>query len=64
MREYALQQTAILLRRLAFQVNRAAKNRGADDIHDLRVAIRRALFSPMVIVGCMARRSLVPGVFV
>src|SRR5205085_11543792 len=41
MREYALQQTAILLRRLAFQVNRAAKARGADDIHDLRVAIRR-----------------------
>jgi CHAD domain-containing protein len=41
MREYAVQQTAILLRRLAFQVNRAAKNGDAEAIHDLRVAIRR-----------------------
>ena len=41
MREYAVLQTAILLRRLAFQVNRAAKNGEAEAIHDLRVAIRR-----------------------
>jgi CHAD domain-containing protein len=41
LREYAVLQTAVLLRRLAFQVNRAAKNGEADAIHDLRVAIRR-----------------------
>jgi CHAD domain-containing protein len=42
MRDYAHLQTAILLRRLAFQVNRSALN-GSDPetIHDLRVAIRR-----------------------
>ena len=41
MREHVRQQTAILLRRLAFQVNRGAKNGDADSVHDLRVAIRR-----------------------
>jgi CHAD domain-containing protein len=41
MREYARLQTSILLRRLAFQVNRAATSGHADSIHDLRVAIRR-----------------------
>jgi CHAD domain-containing protein len=41
MREYAVLQTAVLLRRLAFQVNRAAKSGEAEAIHDLRVAIRR-----------------------
>ena len=41
MREFARQQTAVLLRRLAFQANRAAKVNDADAIHDLRVAIRR-----------------------
>jgi CHAD domain-containing protein len=41
MREYAVLQTAVLLRRLAFQVNRAANNGEAEAIHDLRVAIRR-----------------------
>jgi CHAD domain-containing protein len=41
MREYALLQTAVLLRRLAFAVNHVAKNREADAIHDLRAAIRR-----------------------
>lgn len=41
MREYARLQTAILLRRFAFQVNRAARSCDADSIHDLRVAIRR-----------------------
>jgi CHAD domain-containing protein len=40
-REFALLQTAALLRRLAFQVNRAAKNGDSDSIHDLRVALRR-----------------------
>jgi CHAD domain-containing protein len=41
MRDYARLQTAILLRRLAFQLNRAARGDDADSIHDLRIAIRR-----------------------
>jgi CHAD domain-containing protein len=41
MREYVEKQTAILLRRLAFQINRAARAGDADAVHDLRVAIRR-----------------------
>ena len=41
MREYVRIETAILLRRFAFQVNRAARAGDADSIHDLRVAIRR-----------------------
>jgi CHAD domain-containing protein len=41
MREYVRQQTAILLRRLAYEVNRAARNAEEEAIHDLRVAIRR-----------------------
>jgi CHAD domain-containing protein len=41
MHEYVRQQTAILLRRLAYQVNRAEKNADEEAIHDLRVAIRR-----------------------
>ena len=41
MRDYVRVQTARLLRRLAYQVNRAAKSGDAESIHDLRVAIRR-----------------------
>jgi len=41
MRDYARLQTAILLRRFAFQVSRTARNTDADSIHDLRVSIRR-----------------------
>jgi CHAD domain-containing protein len=41
MREYVQNQTAILLRRVAFQINRAARAGDADAVHDLRVAIRR-----------------------
>src|SRR5262245_20209839 len=41
MRDYARTQTAILLRRLAYQVNRASKSTDAESVHDLRVAIRR-----------------------
>jgi CHAD domain-containing protein len=41
MHDYVRQQTAILLRRLAYQVNRAARNADEEAIHDLRVAIRR-----------------------
>lgn len=41
MRDYARSQTAMLLRRFAFQVNRTARTADADSIHDLRVSIRR-----------------------
>jgi CHAD domain-containing protein len=42
MREYVRLQTAMLLRRLAYQVSRSARSgKDADAIHDLRVAIRR-----------------------
>jgi CHAD domain-containing protein len=41
MREYARLQTATLLRRMAFQLNRAERHMDADSIHDLRVSIRR-----------------------
>jgi CHAD domain-containing protein len=42
MREYVRLQTAMLLRRLAFQVSRTARSgKDAETIHDLRVAIRR-----------------------
>lgn len=41
MQRYAREQTSTLLRRLSFRMNRAAKLRDADSIHDLRVAIRR-----------------------
>jgi len=41
MRDYARLQAAVLLRRLAFQVDRAAKRGDAGSVHDLRVAIRR-----------------------
>jgi CHAD domain-containing protein len=41
MRDYARLQAAVLLRRLAFQVDRAAKFGDAGSIHDLRVALRR-----------------------
>jgi CHAD domain-containing protein len=40
-REYAIEQMNHLLTRLAFQVHRAAKKPGPDEIHDLRVSIRR-----------------------
>jgi len=41
MQDYVRLQTAMLLRRLAYQVSRAAKSGDAESIHDLRVAIRR-----------------------
>ena len=41
MRNYARQQTSALLRRLAYQANRAHKGADEDAVHDLRVAIRR-----------------------
>ena len=41
MREFVRIQTAILLRRFAFQLNKAARSGDENSIHDLRVAIRR-----------------------
>lgn len=41
MRDYAIEQMNHLLTRLAFQVHRAAKKPGSEEIHDLRVSIRR-----------------------
>jgi len=41
MKDYAVEQMNRLLTTLAFQVHRAAKKPGADEIHDLRVSIRR-----------------------
>lgn len=40
-REYARDQSADLLRRMAFQANRARSSGKPDAIHDLRVSIRR-----------------------
>jgi len=39
--DYAIEQMNGLLTRLAFQAHRAAKRPGSDEIHDLRVSIRR-----------------------
>jgi CHAD domain-containing protein len=41
MRDYATGQVADLLRRTAFQANRACVLKHADSVHDLRVSIRR-----------------------
>ncbi|MCE5307463.1 MAG: CHAD domain-containing protein [Acidobacteriales bacterium] len=41
MRAYAAEQMAGRLTRLVFEVRRAVRNRRPDDVHDLRVAIRR-----------------------
>ena len=43
MRNYANEQLSGRLMRLAFEVRRAARNRRPDDVHDLRVSIRRFL---------------------
>ncbi|MEI9973988.1 MAG: CHAD domain-containing protein [Ignavibacteriota bacterium] len=41
MRDYARQQTALLLNRLSVAVNRAAREGDEQAIHDVRVAMRR-----------------------
>jgi CHAD domain-containing protein len=41
MHDYALERGSLLLRRLAFQMHRAARLRDPESIHDLRVSIRR-----------------------
>ena len=39
--DYAVEQTNRLLTTLAYQVHRAAKKPGPEEIHDLRVSVRR-----------------------
>lgn len=41
MQEYAMEQMSHLLSKVAFQIHRTAKTPGPDEIHDLRVSIRR-----------------------
>jgi len=41
MRDLVKLQTAILLRRFAYEVGHAAKSQNTDAVHDLRIAIRR-----------------------
>ena len=41
LQDYGIEQMNRLLTTLAFQVHRAAKKPGPDEIHDLRVSIRR-----------------------
>jgi len=41
MQAYARERGSLLLRRLAFQIHRAARLHDAESIHDLRVSIRR-----------------------
>jgi CHAD domain-containing protein len=41
LRRHAAQQTATLLRRLAYEVGRASGSSGAGTVHDLRVSVRR-----------------------
>ncbi|MGA2434252.1 MAG: CHAD domain-containing protein [Bryobacteraceae bacterium] len=41
MQKHVREQTAALLRRLAYAANRGAKSVAPDGVHDLRVAIRR-----------------------
>jgi CHAD domain-containing protein len=41
MRDFVKEQTSTLLRRLAYQVTRSRKNADEEQVHDLRVAIRR-----------------------
>jgi CHAD domain-containing protein len=41
LREHVRSHTATLLRRMAFQVRQAMLRADADDVHDLRVSIRR-----------------------
>jgi CHAD domain-containing protein len=40
-RDFALEQMNHLLTRLTFEIHRAAKRPGAEEIHDVRVSIRR-----------------------
>src|SRR5690349_4241118 len=41
MRDFVKDQTSTLLRRLAYQVTQSRKNADEEQVHDLRVAIRR-----------------------
>ncbi len=53
--EFARERAALLLRRLAFCMNRAARLHDADSIHDLRVSIRRMQQCLVVFHQCFPR---------
>ena len=57
MREYARQQTAILLQRLAVRLRDAARQPDETAIHDMRVAIRRLRCCLRVFAPLYADRS-------
>jgi CHAD domain-containing protein len=50
-RDYAMEQMNHLLTNLAFQVHRAGKLPGPDEIHDVRVSIRRFSQGLMLYAG-------------
>ena len=50
-RDYALEQMNHLLTKFAFQVHRAAKLPGPEEIHDVRVSIRRFAQGQMLYAG-------------
>jgi len=54
---FATEQAARLLGRLAFQIARTIKSGGADEVHDLRVAIRRFMRVLVVLRPCFPRNE-------
>ena len=53
--DYVVEQMNGLLTRLAFQVHRAAKEPGANEIHDLRVSIRRFTQGLLLFTDCFPK---------
>ena len=53
MREFARQQTSLLLGRLSVAVDRAAHQADAASIHDLRVAMRRRITALLAAAGAV-----------
>ena len=57
-RLFAAEQADRLLSRLAFQLNRTIKSHDADQVHDLRVAIRRFTQALIAFQPCFPRREV------
>jgi CHAD domain-containing protein len=57
-RLFAAEQADRLLSRLAFQLNRTIKSHDADQVHDLRVAIRRFTQALIAFKPCFPRREI------
>jgi len=55
--EFAAEQAERLLGALAVQVARTARSAGADEVHDLRVAIRRFARGLSALKGCFPRKE-------